>query len=110
MDLLNPGASDGKGNVCAPMLVHALKDTKVVCVAAGGATSAAVTESGELWMWGDGSWGQCGQGSLAFSQAPARVMGFLEDVKVAQVRFTCVELCKNCIPFQRVAHPLACLH
>ena len=86
VELRNPGVCDGRGNVCTPVRVRALRDTRVVCVSGGGATSAAVTEEGRVWMWGDGSWGQCGQGNTAFKQAPAWVDKGLEGVRVTQVR------------------------
>jgi len=35
----------------------------VVAVSAVYRHSACVTETGELWMWGDGHWGQIGQGA-----------------------------------------------
>lgn len=54
-------------------------------VAGGGAHSAAVTANGDLWTWGDSSWGQCGQGrSGVFSEPPAKVAA-LNAKKITQV-------------------------
>ena len=39
-----------------------LRGKKVVRVAAGGSHSAAVTESGQLFTWGKGSYGRLGHG------------------------------------------------
>ena len=37
-----------------PRLVHALKDMPIAGVSAGGFTSLALTQTGELWSWGKG--------------------------------------------------------
>ncbi len=49
-------------NTSDPMLVEGLRDKNVVRVAAGGSHSAAVTESGQLYTWGKGSYGRLGHG------------------------------------------------
>lgn len=47
-----------------PSLVTALSGKNVVFVAAGGSHSAAITEKGELYTWGKGSYGRLGHGEL----------------------------------------------
>ncbi len=46
----------------SPVLVEGLHDKRVVRVTAGGSHSAAVTESGQLYTWGKGSYGRLGHG------------------------------------------------
>jgi len=45
----------------------------VVMVVAGDAHAAGVTRDGALWSWGDGQWGQLGQGDEEPRQQPQRL-------------------------------------
>eukprot|EP01047_Picozoa_sp_COSAG01_P013746 COSAG01_NODE_654_length_14482_cov_20.826347_3_plen_511_part_00 len=54
-----------------PTLVSALRGRCVRGVSCGKAHTAAVTDSGELWTWGDGHYGQLGQpGSISSRSRP----------------------------------------
>ena len=55
----------------------------VVQVAAGIEFSLAVTSSGTAWAWGNGHFGQLGDGSTANSSVPVRVKGLTGLVAVA---------------------------
>jgi RHS repeat-associated protein len=58
-------------------------DSPIVQVAAGVAFSVVLTESGEVWTWGDGSSGQMGRGTNSSLLVPARVPGIDHIVAVA---------------------------
>ncbi|KAG5179650.1 regulator of chromosome condensation 1/beta-lactamase-inhibitor protein II [Tribonema minus] len=60
-----------------PKQIEALRDRKVVAISAGGMHSAAVVDGGELYTWGNSSYGQLGRGALVMAAGiiaePARV-------------------------------------
>lgn len=45
-----------------PRVIESLRGVEVVDVAAGGAHSACITASGELYTWGKGRYGRLGHG------------------------------------------------
>lgn len=48
---------------------------RVVHLAAGSSHTVAVDDSGDLWAWGDNSWGQLGDGTREPRQGPVQVKG-----------------------------------
>ncbi|CAH1964040.1 unnamed protein product [Acanthoscelides obtectus] len=71
-------------HVRKPTLVEALRDKKVIHVAVGALHCLAVTESGQVYAWGDNDHGQQGNGSTVVNRKPALVHG-LEDVHINRV-------------------------
>ena len=63
--------------------------TPIKGIAAGWSHCAAVTESGQLYCWGDGRLGQLGIGHTSGSPVPAEVKAFSVGTKAIQV--TCGE-------------------
>ncbi|XP_076313442.1 amyotrophic lateral sclerosis 2 [Tachypleus tridentatus] len=53
------GVGSLKDQLKEPQIVQGIPE-KVISIACGPETSAAVCENGELYMWGDNSYGQCG--------------------------------------------------
>ena len=49
--------------------------TTVASIAAGGNHSLAVASDGTVWAWGDGSYGELGNGTLSDSATPVMVTG-----------------------------------
>jgi alpha-tubulin suppressor-like RCC1 family protein len=49
--------------------------TGVIAIAAGSEHSLALTSSGTVWAWGNGGWGQLGQGVYRSSTIPIQVPG-----------------------------------
>ncbi len=47
-----------------PTRVSGLSDRKIVEVSAGSVHSAAITEEGELYTWGRGTYGRLGHGKV----------------------------------------------
>jgi alpha-tubulin suppressor-like RCC1 family protein len=50
--------------------------TDGLLVAAGGGHSLAVTQDGQLWAWGDNTYGQLGTGDQTVRSAPTLIAGF----------------------------------
>ncbi|KAJ8985747.1 hypothetical protein NQ317_014400 [Molorchus minor] len=71
-------------HVRKPTLIDTLRDKKVVHVAVGALHCLAVTESGQVYAWGDNDHGQQGNGTTIVNRKPALVHG-LEDVHVNRV-------------------------
>lgn len=62
-----------------PRIVDALVGMRVVEVAAGGTSSAAVSGRGELLMWGKGLYGALGHGDELNQNAPTLVMALHQE-------------------------------
>ncbi|XP_076824506.1 E3 ubiquitin-protein ligase HERC2-like isoform X1 [Clavelina lepadiformis] len=75
-------ASDS--HVRRPQVIEGLRKWKIVDVAVGALHCLAVTDTGEVYAWGDNDHGQQGNGSTAVNKIPVKVQG-LEGVKVAKV-------------------------
>lgn len=68
---------------CIPQVVQALADERVVHIACGSLSSAAVTDSGKLYMWGKGRDNQLGVPGLPDIQPLPVLVNFLvEDEKL----------------------------
>ncbi|KAI4389224.1 hypothetical protein MLD38_001472 [Melastoma candidum] len=80
------GHGSGK-NVVQPRLVESLAFSSVDFVACGEFHSCAVTSSGELFTWGDGTHnvGLLGHGTNVSHWIPKRISGTLEGLQVASV-------------------------
>ncbi|ESR43037.1 hypothetical protein WN944_004548 [Citrus x changshan-huyou] len=67
-------------NQKVPMVIEALADEFVTHIACGGSTSAAVTEKGKLYMWGNAKDSQLGVPGLPVVQpCPVEVNFLMED-------------------------------
>ncbi|XP_050204298.1 RCC1 domain-containing protein RUG3, mitochondrial [Mercurialis annua] len=67
-------------NQKVPLVIEALADQRVVYIACGGSTSAAVTDEGKLYMWGNGKDSQLGVPGLPELQpCPVEVKFLMED-------------------------------
>ncbi len=53
---------DNKHSVDRPRVVEALRGKDIVDISCGGAHSAAITSTGELYTWGKGRYGRLGHG------------------------------------------------
>jgi len=71
-------------HVRKPTVVEVLRGKKVVHVASGSLHCLAVTESGQVYAWGDNDHGQQGNGTTVVNRKPTLVQG-LEGVRVAKV-------------------------
>jgi E3 ubiquitin-protein ligase HERC2 len=71
-------------HVRKPTVIETLKDKKVIHVAVGALHCLAVTDTGQVYAWGDNDHGQQGNGSTIVNRKPALVHG-LEDVHVNRV-------------------------
>ncbi|XP_068082847.1 E3 ubiquitin-protein ligase HERC2 [Anabrus simplex] len=71
-------------HVRKPTLVEGLRGKKIVHVAVGALHCLAVTDTGQVYAWGDNDHGQQGNGSTIVNRKPAQVNG-LEDVHVNRV-------------------------
>lgn len=65
------GDGPGGGWTNTPVLVRNL--TNVVQISAGSHVSGAVDAFGNVWMWGEGGYGQMGNGSFSDSSMPVQV-------------------------------------
>ena len=68
-----------------PAIVKSLQDTFIHQVAAGNYHNLAVDVEGLLYVWGDNSEGQCGQGTLAEEIRPSYVKTMMAVGKVDQI-------------------------
>ncbi|KAF7266968.1 hypothetical protein GWI33_019752 [Rhynchophorus ferrugineus] len=71
-------------HVRKPTLIESLRDRKIIHVAVGALHCLAVTDSGQVYAWGDNDHGQQGNGTTMVNRKPALVHGF-EDVHVNRV-------------------------
>ncbi|KAF7995498.1 hypothetical protein HCN44_006605 [Aphidius gifuensis] len=77
----------GHGNdqhVRKPTIIEGLRGKKVTDVAVGALHSLAVTDTGQVYAWGDNDHGQQGNGTTIVNRKPSLVHG-LEDIKVNRV-------------------------
>ena len=56
-----------------PRVIETLRGKEVVNIAAGGAHSACITASGELYTWGKGRYGRLGHGDSEDQSRPKLV-------------------------------------
>ncbi|WCJ44693.1 Regulator of chromosome condensation (RCC1) family protein [Euphorbia peplus] len=76
-----------------PRLIDALADQNVVYIACGGSSSAAVTDKGKLYMWGNGKDSQLGIPGLPEVQPyPVEVMFLSEDDKLGSYNVLSVSI------------------
>lgn len=67
-------------NQKVPTMIEALADERIISVACGGSSSAAVTETGKLYMWGNSKDSQLGVPGLPEIQpSPVEVNFLMED-------------------------------
>ncbi|GFN81530.1 E3 ubiquitin-protein ligase herc2-like, partial [Plakobranchus ocellatus] len=71
-------------HVRKPQLVEALKGKKIVHVSVGALHCLAVTDSGQVWAWGDNDHGQQGNGTTTVNRKAALVLG-TEGYKITRV-------------------------
>jgi len=68
---LGNGTSGGKDISTTPVQVSKLTD--IVAIAAGPVTGYALDSSGHVWAWGDGIYGELGNGTSSDSKGPVQV-------------------------------------
>ncbi len=72
-------------SVCEiPTLIQGLAGKQVTHVSCGSAYSAAITQSGDLYMWGQGNYGRLGSGASDDLLVPTQV-ATLKGQKVVDV-------------------------
>ncbi|XP_012936715.1 E3 ubiquitin-protein ligase HERC2 [Aplysia californica] len=71
-------------HVRKPQLVEALKGKKIVHVSVGALHCLAVTDTGQVWAWGDNDHGQQGNGTTTVNRKSAMVLG-TEGYKITRV-------------------------
>ncbi|KAF0853084.1 mitochondrial regulator_of_chromosome_condensation_(RCC1)_repeat- containing_protein AgRCC1_1 [Andalucia godoyi] len=81
---VGPLGHSKRGNLSSPALVTGLVGEKVTKVAVGHQHAGAVVDSGEVFMWGKGSWGRLGLGTAYSAAEPAYVHG-LKDSRVVDI-------------------------
>jgi alpha-tubulin suppressor-like RCC1 family protein len=57
-----------------PIHVTGLPSNRIIQIAAGDAHSMVLLDNGEIWSWGDNSFGQLGLGGIVSSMIPAQVL------------------------------------
>uniref|UniRef100_A0A2C9K806 HECT-type E3 ubiquitin transferase n=1 Tax=Biomphalaria glabrata TaxID=6526 RepID=A0A2C9K806_BIOGL len=71
-------------HVRKPQLVEGLKGKKIVHVSVGALHCLAVTDTGQVWAWGDNDHGQQGNGTTIVNRKAALVLG-TEGYKISRV-------------------------
>ncbi|XP_022244118.1 E3 ubiquitin-protein ligase HERC2-like isoform X2 [Limulus polyphemus] len=71
-------------HVRRPQLVEGLRGKKITHIAVGALHCLVVTDTGQVYAWGDNDHGQQGNGTTAVNRKPALVHG-LEGIKVSRV-------------------------
>ncbi|GAB6021505.1 E3 ubiquitin-protein ligase herc2 [Chamberlinius hualienensis] len=71
-------------HVRKPQLVEGLRGKKIVHVSVGALHCLSVTDTGQVYAWGDNDHGQQGNGALTVNRKPMLVHG-LEGVKITRV-------------------------
>ncbi len=64
-----------------PELMETLVDFNVINIGAGGHHSACLADDGNLWTWGDGSFGRCGLRSGTPKLTPHLVVALVNESK-----------------------------
>jgi alpha-tubulin suppressor-like RCC1 family protein len=67
-----------------PRLVRSMEKLSCANIACGMAHTVAVTDTGNVWCWGDNKAGQLGNGTLTSSSVPVPVTA-LQEMEVVQV-------------------------
>ncbi|GBG27017.1 RCC1 and BTB domain-containing protein 2 [Hondaea fermentalgiana] len=75
----------GEDGLPEPRLIEPLQGEGIVTVSAGPNHCGAVSDGGDLYMWGDGTRGQCGTGRLAIENSPVLVEALQTGVVVTEV-------------------------
>lgn len=70
-----------------PRIIESLRGKDVVDVACGGAHSAAITASGELYTWGKGRYGRLGHGDSDDQLKPKLVEALVGNSLVTTAGF-----------------------
>ena len=68
-----------------PRLVRSMEKLSCATIACGMSHTVAVTDTGNVWCWGDNKAGQLGNGSLTSSSVPVPVTA-LQEMEVVQVK------------------------
>jgi alpha-tubulin suppressor-like RCC1 family protein len=82
---VSPLAVAGEDGVCRPQLLERLQGEGVIYIATGPNHSAAVSDSGDCYLWGDGTRGQLGTGRFAIETAPRLVETLKDGAVVTQL-------------------------
>lgn len=70
---------DDTGDQSRPKELYVLSQRKPILISAGDSHCAAITESGELYTWGSGSFGKLGHGNERNQTSPKSVQFFKEE-------------------------------
>jgi alpha-tubulin suppressor-like RCC1 family protein len=78
-----------RNNVSMPIQIEALETKTIIAAAAGSGHTAAITQDGQLWMFGSGRSGELGRGSETESNAAYRThpvqVPFGKNVKISSI-------------------------
>jgi len=78
------GHGEIEGHQYTPRIVDAVRDIKMVGISACGFHTAALSEGGSIWTWGEGKFGRLGHGSERNVQQP-KLVEAMNGVKAAKV-------------------------
>lgn len=78
-----------------PRVIESLRGVEVVDIAAGGAHSACITASGELYTWGKGRYGRLGHGDSEDQLKPKLVRSFIHCFRARYVKKIIFQLGDN---------------
>ena len=70
------------GDYSSPTLIESLSNESIIKIAAGNNHSMAITELGDLYTWGEGTYGQLGHGINNNEQYPKKVEYFRNKFKI----------------------------
>jgi len=70
---LGNGTSGGKDISTTPVQISKLTNINIVAIAAGPVTGYALDSSGHVWAWGDGIYGELGNGTTTDLKGPVQV-------------------------------------
>ena len=66
-------------------MIESLRGKEVVSIAAGGAHSACITSTGELFTWGKGRYGRLGHGDSEDQPKPKLVSPYCKETMVINI-------------------------